>query len=65
MLNQKKHLLSIFKLQNHPEIPPDLAFLILELSGLVKVGRHGCVFTVHIPRFIKYLKPKKKKVESK
>ena len=58
---RKMELLSIFNLLDHHVLLPELCFLILELSGLVTVGAHGCVFVVHIPRFIAFPKRKKKR----
>ena len=62
---RKRDLLSIFNLSDHPVLYPELCFMILELSGLVTVGAHGCVFVVHIPRFIAFPKRKKKSALNK
>ena len=60
MSTQQKHLLSIFNMNDHEKLPPDLCYIILQFSGLVKIGSRGsCVFILHIPRFIGF--PNRKK----
>jgi len=60
-LEEKKHLLSIFNMLDHPVLLPDLSFTILLFSGLVKVGRHGSVvFQVFFPRLLRFPQKKKK-----
>ena len=58
---EQKHLLSIFNLSNHPVLPPDLSFIILLFSGLVRLGRHGSVmFQIYYPRLLRFPRIKKK-----
>ena len=61
LLKEKLHLLSIFNLSDHPVLLPDLCFLILRFSGLVRVGARGTVmFQIYYPRLIRFPKRKKK-----
>ncbi len=61
LLKEKMHLLSIFNLSNHPVLHPELCFIILKFSGLVKTGARGTVmFHVYYPRLIRFPKRKKK-----
>ena len=58
---EQMHLLSIFNLSDHPVLPPDLCFVILRFSGLVRIGKRGTIiFQIYFPRLIRFPNRKKK-----
>ena len=60
-LAEKEHLLSVFNMLDHPVLLPDLSFLILLFSGLVRIGRTGSgVFELYFPRLLRFREKKKK-----
>ena len=61
LLKEKIHLLSIFNLSEHPVLHPEICFIILRFSGLVRIGRRGTVvFQIYYPRLIRFPDRKKK-----
>ena len=61
LLKEKMHLLSIFNLSEHPVLYPEICFLILRFSGLVRIGSRGTVmFQIYYPRLIRFPERKKK-----
>ena len=45
--------LDLIRLYNLDDrLPPELWWIILEISGLVKVGKRYLFWEIHVPRFI-------------
>ena len=49
-MRARRELIALYNLDDR--LPPELWWIILEISGLVKAGKRYLFWEIHVPRFI-------------